>query len=263
MYESICILLYLLRFPFKNKIIWIQLEVFVILLLNRLIEVGLFLLKHELESEGWPLSWLWFEGDATIILFDDQLCNHESKTNAFGVHLLRVAYKAKKLEKLSMILLVYANACVNYRYLEESVLVLGNNFHLDLHETLLGELEGIWLNSKEHLHNPLVIPKHERAVSSQGIWLISLLIDINKLCCEVNVQVSCFLPLDAHDFLNALPDVKLLVDLSEFVRLDLCIIKHILHYEAHDIGWRLLDFNAILQFLYDFNALLGVWLWLK
>ena len=57
--------------------------------------------------------------------------------------MLRVADKAKKLKKLSMILLVYANACVNHGYLEKSVLVLGNNFHSDLHETLLCELECI------------------------------------------------------------------------------------------------------------------------
>jgi len=155
LYESICILLYLLRFPFKHKVIWIQLKVFVIFqLLTGLIEIGLFLLKHELESKGWSLTWLWIKGDATIILFDDQLCYHESKADAFGIHLLRVAHKAKKLEKLSMILLVYANACVNYRYLEESVLVLINNFHSDLHKTLLGELEGIWLNSKERSIQP-------------------------------------------------------------------------------------------------------------
>ena len=105
-------------------------------------------MKHELECKGWSLSWLWFEGDATIILFDDQFCYHESKTNTFGVHMLRVADKAKKLKKLSMILLVYANACVNHRYLEKSVLVLGNNFNSDLHKTLLCELEGIWLDTE-------------------------------------------------------------------------------------------------------------------
>ena len=60
--------------------------------------------------------------------------------------------------------------------------------------------------------------------------------DVDELCRELKIQIMCLLPLDAHHFLNTLPNVELFEDLPELVRLYLSVVKHILDNKAHNVG---------------------------
>jgi hypothetical protein len=60
--------------------------------------------------------------------------------------------------------------------------------------------------------------------------------DIDELRVELNALLLRLLPLDAHDPLDTVPNIELVEDLSELIRLDLGIVKQVLHHEGHDVG---------------------------
>ena len=78
--------------------------------------------------------------------------------------------------------------------------------------------------------------------------------DVFKLGGEFDLLVQGLLPLDAHHFLNGFSDIEYLIVVSEFVRLDLSEVKHVLNYEIHYLGRVLLDFLTFTQLLQNFVA---------
>jgi hypothetical protein len=90
-----------------------------------------------------------------------------------------------------------------------------------------------------------------------GTVLTNLISNVFKHNKEAESQVLCLLSLDAHDFLNALADIKYFDVFSELLRLNLSIIQHVLHNEAHHVGRRFLDLDSDLQLGDDLEALLG------
>ena len=84
-------------------------------------------------------------------------------------------------------------------------------------------------------------------VSFHSVSFIKFFREIYKLSIELYIFLLGFFPLDAHDFLNWLSDVKLYNIFSKFASFDLSVVKKVLDDESHDIGWWLLNFETLIQ----------------
>jgi len=68
------------------------------------------------------------------------------------------------------------------------------------------------------------------------ITFVSFTLDIFKRGEKFNSLVLCLLPLNAHDALYCIDNVKLFNILPEFASLDLCIVKQVLNHVGHELG---------------------------
>jgi hypothetical protein len=155
---------------------------------------------------------------------------------------MSVLNEAKKLEEFRLVFLGYANACINNWDLDESVLILVNDLYSDSYFAFLSEFEGVGLEAKKHLHDPLFVWFYNWAVLKRTLAFSN----IDKLRVEFYALLLSSLSLDTHYLLDAIFDIESLHHLSELVCPNLSIIKEILHHETHYIGRWLLNLESVL-----------------
>ena len=239
--------------PLKLKLVAIDVElllfsIFLLLLRNVLI------VKPKPEWERGAYIKLALKWHGSWELCHNLLWNDETKPDSFGVHLLRVLHKSEKLEKLLLIFLGNTDSCVlHWDFNELFVQFVENDLNSYDNGSLLGELEGVRLEAKEHLHDSLLVRVDYWAVRAEIPRLV--LSNIDKLCIEVNCLLLCLLSLNAHYFVYTLPDVKALEILSELIGFDLGIIEEILHHETHNVSRGLLHLQAFVKVFKDSFAL--------
>lgn len=99
-------------------------------------------------------------------------------------------------------------SCVNHLHLKISLIVICMNYlYFSFNLAFLCEFESIRLETKQNLHDPVLVT----------VYRLIVLIDIFELYNEIDLFVVGFLSLDAHHIFNAFFDIELLVVLTELI----------------------------------------------
>ena len=133
-----------------------------------------------------------------------------------------------------------SNAGVNNFYLQVLIILFWNwvPFFVDRNEvldlTLLGELEGIWLQTDQNLNDPLLIRVYDGTLRFKTVFKIVRL-NILKLQTQVDILFISLFLLHSYNLLNRFNNINLADDLPELICLDLCVVKQILNCKVHQV----------------------------
>ena len=117
----------------------------------------------------------------------------------------------------------------------------------------LCELEGIWLEAEEYLHDPLLVGFDQAAVGWPWVLIFSLF-NIDKGCKKPCIIIGGFSLLDEHHIVDSSDNVKLFYVDPELTWLYLSKVEHVLNHELEAEGAWLLDFESIVELADDPEA---------
>lgn len=181
-------------------------------------------------------------------------CDHQTKADSLGVHLLRVLNETEQLEEFSLILLTYADPSILNRNLDFLVFnkhASLNDFDIYLNSAFTSEFDGVCLQCEKNLHDPLLITlniwgEYTFLLRSFTLWNILILnLKTDSFCLSIK---SLYL----HNFFDGVPNIELGDVLPKFPRLNLGVIEEVFDQGTHEFQRRFLDCQTFPQFLNDF-----------
>ena len=144
-------------------------------------------------------------------------------------------------------MLLDSNSGIDYGYLQVIFIFIlffdYANFYFNF--TMLGELKGVWLETKEHLHDSMFVSGDHRRIKEILIILCVILsLNICESWKELDFLIKSFLTLNAHYFFDRVNNIKCCDVSSELAGFDLSIIKQILNNKAHQTTGTFLHFQS-------------------
>ena len=133
------------------------------------------------------------------------------------------------------------------------IFIFSYNFNKCLNFSFFCKFQGVWLQTKQDLHDSMLIAADHGRVRIENVFS-----DIYKGYIKVNFLVNSFLSLDAHYLFNGLFDIEHFKILSKFSSFYLCEVKKILNYEIHELSRILLHFFWFVEFVQDGQTLLVI-----
>lgn len=164
--------------------------------------------------------------------------------------------ESEELEEFVLILYWDANTSICDGYLKVGISHLRlNDFDAGIYLAFLSELDGIWLDAQQHLHNSIFIAVHDGTVFwYDGAGTLIAYVFENGI--EFNTFVFGLLSQNAHHFLDWVSHVELSEVVPELIILYLREVKHILDNKVHHLSRVLLGGFTLVKLLQDLDALL-------
>ena len=197
-------------------------------------------MKLEIKSEVTSYSDLGLNLNIAIKLAGYLLGDYQAKSNSVWVHFLGLFEESKEFEKLGLILFRNTDSCVAHGNVQELFKVDSTYLDYDVHISILGKLERIWLEAQKHLHYSLLVSFDHWVVETS--FTLILILDVHECSMKPSLVVFCFSLLNYHHVVHCFHYVKLLNVYTEFSLFDLGEVKHVLHHKLKTVGAWLLNF---------------------